>query len=36
VAPHDVDRLADLFAQNGQRYWIVGEAVEGAGAIEVA
>jgi selenide,water dikinase len=35
VAPDDADRLADLFAQEGQQYWIVGEASEGPGAIEV-
>jgi selenide,water dikinase len=35
VAPDDADKLADLFTQEGQQYWIVGEASEGPGAIEV-
>ena len=35
VAPADADTLADLFAGEGQPYWIVGEAVEGFAAIEV-
>lgn len=35
VAPRDVDKLAGLFAREGQPYWIVGEVVEGPGAIEV-
>jgi selenide,water dikinase len=35
VAPGDAERLADLLAQEGQQYWIVGEATEGPGAIEV-
>ena len=35
VAPADADTLADLFAGEGQPYWIVGEAVEGPAAIEV-
>ncbi len=35
VAPDDADTLADLFAREGQPYWIVGEAVEGPAAIEV-
>jgi selenide,water dikinase len=35
VAPHDGERLADVFAREGQPYWIVGEAVEGPAAIEV-
>jgi selenide,water dikinase len=35
VARDDADRLADLFAQEAQQYWIVGEAREGPGAIEV-
>ncbi len=35
VAPDDADRLADLFAQEGQQYWLVGEVREGPGAIEV-
>jgi selenide,water dikinase len=35
VAPQDVDRLAGLFASEEQPYWVVGEVVEGSGAIEV-
>jgi selenide,water dikinase len=35
VAPNDAERLADLFAKDGQQYWIVGEAREGPGVIEV-
>jgi selenide,water dikinase len=35
VAPDDADALADLFAREGQPYWVVGEAVEGPAAIEV-
>jgi selenide,water dikinase len=35
VAPEEADRLAALFSDNGQQYWIVGEVVEGPGNIEV-
>ena len=35
VAPDDADTLADLFAREGQPYWVVGDAVEGPAAIEV-
>ena len=35
VSPDDADTLADLFAGEGQPYWIVGQAVEGPAGIEV-
>ena len=35
VAPHEAERLADVFSKAGQQYWVVGEAVEGPAAIEV-
>jgi selenide,water dikinase len=35
VAPHDANRLEELFTSEGQPYWIVGEVVEGPAAIEV-
>ena len=35
VAPHDAERLADLFSEAGQQYWVVGEAIEGPAGIEV-
>ena len=35
VAPEDADNLAAIFSDHGQQYWIVGEAVEGPGAIDV-
>jgi len=35
VAHHDADRLAELFSSEGQQFWVVGEVVEGAAAIEV-
>jgi selenide,water dikinase len=36
VAAHDAERLAELFSDAGQQFWVVGEAVEGPAAIEVA
>jgi selenide,water dikinase len=35
VAPHDSNRLEELFTSEGQPYWIVGEVVEGPAAIDV-
>ena len=35
VAPDDADRLAEIFSDEGQQYWVVGEVVEGEAAIEV-
>ena len=35
VDPKDADTLAALFSEQGQEYWIVGEAIEGPGAIEI-
>jgi selenide,water dikinase len=35
VAPDDADRLAEIFSDEGQQYWVVGEVVEGDAAIEV-
>jgi len=35
VAPRDAERLAGVFSEAGQQYWVVGEAVEGPAAIEV-
>jgi selenide,water dikinase len=35
VAPDDAQRLADLFSEEGQQHWIVGEAVEGPGGIQI-
>jgi len=35
VPQNDADRLAQLFSEEGQQYWVVGEVVEGAAAIEV-
>jgi len=35
VDPKDADTLASLFSEQGQEYWIVGEAVAGPGAIEI-
>jgi selenide,water dikinase len=35
VAPDDAQRLADLFSEEGQQHWIVGEAVEGPAAIQI-
>lgn len=35
VAPDDAERLANLFSEAGQQYWVVGEAVEGPAGIEV-
>lgn len=36
VAPDDAERLAEIFSDEGQQYWVVGEVVEGDAAIEVA
>jgi selenide,water dikinase len=35
VAPDNADKLAELFAREGQPYWVVGEVVAGPAAIEV-
>jgi selenide,water dikinase len=35
VAPNDAERLASLFSEAGQQYWMVGEAIEGPAGIEV-
>jgi selenophosphate synthase len=35
VPPEEADRLAKLFSEEGQQYWVVGEVVEGPAAIEV-
>jgi len=35
VPPEEADRLAQLFSEEGQQYWVVGEVVEGPAAIEV-
>jgi selenide,water dikinase len=35
VAPDNGERLADLFSEAGQQYWVVGEAVEGPASVEV-
>jgi len=35
VAPSDVEKLSDLFTQENQPHWVVGEVVEGSGTIEV-